>query len=407
MAPMPSQTSRFTAVTARGDTAQARSLVVNAALAAALGVATAVGLCMAVCLVGWFFADDGAHGNTLDALRVGGIAWILGLGGSADSTIGHVGLTPLGLTFIEVLVVVRFARWGWRRSDLGTDLPTPRTLMLAWGTFVGTFVVFAIVVLEAMDATSVTPSLPGTFGAALLLSGAASAWGAALESGHLSLIWSRMPDLTRSILRIAVQSALGLVAVAAIVVGISLATSFSEAGDAYTSLKLGFGDALMLTVVCALALPNVVGFALAYLTGPGFAVGTTTSVTVSSVSLITLPPIPTVAALPDAGSQPGWLIVLLFAPGLCALVATIRLQREIAADGWDQVALRGLGGGALAGFIITLFATLSGGALGDHRLSQVGAGFWPVLVCAVGGMALGGVLGGLLCAAWQRWRGAR
>lgn len=406
---MPSQTSRFAALSGRAESADARPLVVNAVVASLLAVATAVGLCMAVSLVGWFFADAGAHGSTLDALRVGGIAWILGLGGSADTSIGHVGLTPLGLTFIEVLAVVRFARWGWRRSDLGEAIPAPRTVGMAWAAFTGTFVVLAIVLLEAMDASSVTPSLAGTFGAALLLSGAAGAWGALLESGHLHDLWLRAPALARATVRIGVQAALGLAAIAAVVIAVSLAMSFSRAGDPYTSLKLGFGDALMLTLVCALSLPNAVGFAMAYLVGPGFAVGATTSVTVTSVSLIALPPFPTVAALPDTGAQPGWLVVLLFLPGVCALVAAVRLQQEFVGDdedGWDQVALRGLAGGALAGVLVTLFAVLSGGALGDHRLAHIGASFWPVLVCAVGGMALGGALGSLATAVWQRWRAA-
>ncbi|MGN6721036.1 MAG: cell division protein PerM [Marmoricola sp.] len=404
---MPSQTSRFARMTARSESTDARPLVVNATLAAVLSVAVGGGLCMAVSLLGWFFADAGAHGNTLDALRVGGVAWTFGLGGSADTTVGHIGLTPLGLTLIEVIVAIRCARWGWRRSDLEDTVVPPRTLALAGGAFVGIFVVLAVVVLEVMTASSFSPSLPGTFGAALLIGAGAGAAGWLLESGQLAVLWQQLPSLLQSVIRIAVQAGLGLVAAAAALVAISMALSFSDAGDAYTALKLGFGDALMLTVVCALALPNAIGFAIAYLTGPGFAVGTYTSVTVSSVSLISLPPFPTVAALPDPGTQPGWLIILLFIPGLCALVAAARLQRELAEDGWDQVLLRGIGGGALAGLVVAIFATLSGGALGNHRLSEIGAAFWPVLLCAVGGMALGGGLGSLLSAVWQRWRSAR
>lgn len=392
-------------MTGRSASADARPLVVNATLAAAMSVVVGVGLCMAVALLGWFFADAGAHGNTLDALRVGAVAWIFGLGGSADASVGHIGLTPLGLTVIDVVVVVRCARWGWRRSDL-PSVPAPRTVALASGAFVGIFVVLAMVVLEVMASASFRPSVPGTFGAALLIGAAGGACGWLLESGELAALWHRMPPLVRAATRIAVQAALGLVAAAAALVAISMAISFSEAGDAYTALKLGFGDALMLTVICALALPNAIGFAIAYLTGPGFAMGTYTSVSVSSVSLISLPPFPTVAALPDTGSQPGWLIILLFIPGLCALIAAARLQWEFGEDGWDRVLLRGLGGGALAGLVVSVFAGLSGGALGSHRLSEIGAGFWAVLLCAVGGMALGGALGSLLSAVWQRWRGA-
>lgn len=405
MAPMPSQTSRFTRMTSRAESVDTRSLVVNATLAAALAAVVGMALCMAVALVGWFFADAGAHGNTLDALRVGGVAWVFGLGGSADTGVGHIGLTPLGLTMIDVIVVVRCARWGWRRSEI-TDIPAPRTLGMAWGAFVGVFVVSAVVVLEVLAPSSFSLSLPGTFGAALLISATAGALGGFLESDRFDQVWLRVPPLTRSVIRVAVRAGLGLVAAAAVLVAVSMAISFSTAGDAYTALKLGFGDALMFTLVCALALPNAIGFAIAYLAGPGFAIGTGTSVTVSSVALTELPPFPTVAALPDPGSQPGWLVVLLLVPGLCALLAAAHLQREFADDSWDQILLRGLGGGALAGLAVTLFATLSGGALGNHRLSEIGAGFWPVLLCAVGGMALGGALGSLACAVWQRWRGA-
>lgn len=405
---MPSPTSRFARLTARPESTTAPSLVPNAALAGVLAVATAVALCMAVALVGWFFADAGAHGNTLDALHVGGIAWVLGLGGSADTSVGHLGITPLGLTLIELVIAIRCARWGWRHAGVGEAIPAPRALALAGGAFVGTFVVLAVVVLEVVSASSASPSVAGTFGGAVLLSAVACACGGLLESGELAALWQRMPALLRAMLGVAVQAGLGLVAAAAVLVGISLALSFSDAGNAYTTLKLGFGDALMLTLVCALALPNAIGFAISYLAGPGFAVGVTTSVTVSSVSYVSMPPFPIVAALPDPGSQPGWLVAMLAVPGLCALVASARHERDFVGEqgGWDQVLLRGLGGGALAGVAVSILAAISGGSLGDHRLSQIGPSLWPVLICAVGGMALGGALGGLISAAWQRWRAA-
>lgn len=405
---MPSPTSRFARMTARAESTPAPSLVTNAVLAAVLAVATGVGLCMAVALVGWFFADAGAHGSTLDALRVGGVAWVLGLGGSADTSVGHLGITPLGLTLIELVIAVRCARWGWRRSEVGETLPAPRVLGSAGGAFVATFVIVAVVLLEVMSASSVSPSVTGTFADALVLSAAAGAWGGLLESGRVAELWQGVPVVVRSMVRVAVRAGFGLVAAAAILVAISLALSFSDAADAYTSLRVGFGDALMLTLICALALPNAIGLAIAYLAGPGFAVGVSTSVTVSSVSFVSMPPFPIVAALPSPGTQPGWLIVLLFVPGLSALVASARHERELDGDqgGWDQVLLRGLGGGALAGLAVSILAVISGGSLGDHRLSQIGPSFWPVLICAAGGMALGGALGALLSATWQRWRTA-
>ncbi|HWU31456.1 MAG TPA: DUF6350 family protein [Marmoricola sp.] len=403
---MPSQTSRFPRLTAQAGAAETPTLVVNAVLAALLAVATTLGLCMAVALVGWFFADSGAHGNTLDALRVGGVAWVLGLGGSADTNIGHIGLTPLGLTAIEVLAVIRSAHWGWRRSEV-KEAPGSRALGMAWAVFIVTFVVLAVIVLSLFEPSSMTPSMAGTFLGALLISAIPSLWVGLSESGLIAEVWGRLSLTARASIRIGIRSTLLLIAAAALLVAVSLVRSFAEVKQPYNTLGLGFGDGIMLTILCALTLPNAVGLALAYLSGPGFAVGVSTSVTVNSVALIPLPLFPTVAALPDAGPQPGWYVVLLFVPALCALVSTGLIQREFADaedDGWDQVALRGIAGGVLAGVLIAVFAAFSGGALGDHRMSQIGAGFWAVLVTAAGGMALGGAVGGLAVAGWQRWR---
>lgn len=400
--PFPS-ISRSAASTAPSETS---SLTYNAALAALLAVAATLGLCMAVALVGWFFADTGAHGNTLDALRTGGVAWVLGLGGSAHTSIGHVGMTPLGLTVIEVLAVTRFVRWGWRRSTV-TESPQSRAMAMAWAVFVVTFVVLAVLVLAVFAPASVSPSMAGTFFCAVLISALPSAWAGLGCSGHLDEFWLRLSPTARASIRLGLRALLMLMAAAAVLVAISLIRSFSQVQQPYTSLGLGFGDAIMLTIICALTLPNVLGLALAYLTGPGFMVGVGTKVTVNSVALIPLPLFPTVAALPDAGSQPGWYVLLLFIPALCALIAGGRIQRDFAEaedDGWDAAALRGLAGGAGAGVLVAIVAALSGGALGDHRLSQIGASFWPVLVCAVGAMAVGGALGSLAVAGWQRWR---
>lgn len=413
MAPMPfpafTQIRSSAHTTSRSDGTDARSLVVDAALSGVLAVVSALGLCMAVALIAWFFADNGAHGSTVDALRAGGLAWALGLGGSANTTIGHVSLTPLGLTAIEVVAVVRATRWGWRRSGLDEALPSGRTLLTAVGVFTGTYVVLVVILTESLTTSAVSLSATGSLGAALLISGLGCGWSGLWCSGRVESWWETLPEMAQSMVRIAVGAALSLLAAAAVLVAVSWVTSFHEATDTYAALGINVGDGVILTLLCALSLPNAVGFAVAYLVGPGFAVGTGTSVTVTSVSLGALPLFPTVAALPDPGPQPGWLICLLFVPGLCALIATARLQREFAdehSEGWDRILVRGLGGGALAGVALTVFAVMSGGALGNHRMAVIGADFWPVLLCAVGGMALGGALGGLLSAVWQRWRSA-
>jgi len=408
MALMPTPISRSRRPSAAsGAGRESATWVVNGVMTAMMAAGTVLALAMAVCLVGWFFANGGAHGNTLDALRVGSAAWVLGLGASAATGIGHVALTPLGLTLIHVMAVSRSVRWAWRRFDLaGSSL---RSLGTAWGMFVLTYIVVAVIIAGLVTPASIRISMSGTVGAALVISALPSAWVGLSENGDLAGLRHRIPGTVRVAARVAVQCALMLVVAAALVVALGLVVSWGDAQATYDALHLGFGDALMLTVVCVLALPNAIGLAIAYLAGPGFAVGTATSVTVSSVSLGALPLFPMVAALPDPGSQSGWLILLLFVPALCAIAAGMRVQRHQADDGagWEQITLRGLGGGAFAGLVLAIFASVSGGALGDHRMAHIGAGFWAVMLCLVGGMALGGALGSLGTAGWQQWRGAR
>lgn len=400
---MSPQTSRFS--TSRTQPPADSTLVMNAALGALAAAATALGLCLAVAIVGWFFADSGGHGSTLDALQVGAVSWVLGLGGSANTAIGHVGLTPLGLTAIEVIAVLRCATWAWRRAAPSGSL-TPRLLLTAWATAVMTYLLATVAIVALASSSSVSPSFPGACAGALLIAAGPTAWVGLRESGLLADTWERLPLLAQVTIRSGVQTLFALVAFAAAMVALSLILSFDDARNVYDALHLGFGDALMLTLVCALTLPNMVGLGLAYLAGPGFAVGTLTSVNATSVSLGALPLVPTVAALPDNGDQPWWCVLLLFVPALCALVVAARAQRDFSDvdEGWDQPAIRGLVGGAAAGLVVAIFAGLSGGALGDHRMAEIGPDFWLTLVCAVGGVGLGGVLGGAGMAAWQRWR---
>ena len=65
----------------------------------------------------------------------------------------------------------------------------------------------------------------------------------------------------------------------------------------------------------ALVAPNLALLGSAYLLGPGFAFGTGTTVSPTAVSLGAVPAFPVLAALPNEGPTPGWLVVLMGVPG--------------------------------------------------------------------------------------------
>ncbi|UUZ57993.1 DUF6350 family protein [Nocardioides sp. B-3] len=72
---------------------------------------------------------------------------------------------------------------------------------------------------------------------------------------------------------------------------------------------------------------------------------------------------------------------------------------------WLEAALRGCGGGIVAGVAFATLASVAGGAVGPGRMRHVGPFVPEVLVAAITAFGLGGLLGAPAMAWWQR-RGA-
>jgi hypothetical protein len=157
---------------------------------------------------------------------------------------------------------------------------------------------------------------------------------------------------------------------------------------------------MLLIVLCVLRVPNAAAFSGSYLLGPGFAVGTHTLVTPTAVVLGPLPMFPLLAALPDTGPTPGWSVALLVLPPLVAALACYRVLRRYPTDRWDDAALRGAGAGLLCAVGFAVIASLSGGAVGPGRMTQVGPFVFQVLLHGIATFGVGGLLGSLL-ATWR------
>ncbi|WP_310964507.1 cell division protein PerM [Nocardioides terrisoli] len=383
--------------------AEQRPLVAAGALAAAVTVGATLVLCMAVAVIGWFLADAGAHGQTTDALRVGADAWLLGHGADLSAAGGPIGITPLGLTLMVLVVGYRSGRWAARNAEPARD---DRSLATAVLVCAGVYVVLAVLVALLATRSGAEPSVPRAVLGGLVLPVVGCGLGLAQGTGRLTTWWQAVPDQVRSIVTGALSGAMLLVAAGAVLSAVSLVLSFNDTADLFSSLHLSFGDALMLLLASALVAPNAVLLATSWLAGPGFAVGTGTSVTATAVTLGPLPAFPLLAALPGPGSTPGWWGAFLAAPPLCALAGAVLVQRRRPVLAWDAAVLRGLGSGLGAGALVWLLAALAGGPMGTGRMADIGVPSAQLLVVAVGGMSLGGILGGVGASAWQR-RAAR
>jgi len=378
--------------------APGRSLSVAAAVAGGLAAATTLVICLAVALIGWFLADAGAHGDTTDALRVGADAWLVGHGSHLELTGLPIGITPLAVTMMLVLGAFRGGR---RAARHAVEVVDDRVLGVAVAAFVGAYVVVAVTVCVLATEIGATPGLGRTVLGAVLVAGLAGGLGLAVGTDRYDAWVDLVPAWAREVGVAATTGALALFAAGAAVVGVSLLLSLNEASAVLSSLDLSVGDALTLTVVTALLAPNLALLGSSYLLGPGFAVGTGTVVSPTTVSLGAIPAFPVLAALPDEGPTPGWLVVLIGVPVLAAAYGVLATGGRTLP--LDLAAIRGAAAGLLAGVLIALAISLAGGALGTGRLTDIGAPTAEVLVFATGTMSVGGLLGGLV-QAWARRR---
>jgi hypothetical protein len=378
-----------------------RALSIGAAVAGAGAALITLAVCMSIALTGWFLADAGAHGDTTDALRVGADAWLVGHGSHLVLSGVPLGMVPLALTMILVMAAFRSGRWAALNSAPADD---DRGLTTAVATFSCAYVVVAVVTCVLASHSGASPVLGRAVLGALLVSVFAGGSGIAAGSGRLEAWVDQLPVWVTDVVAGAVAGLLCLVAASAALVGIALLVSFNEAANVLSGLDLSVGDAITYTAVVALFAPNAVLFGSAYLLGPGFALGTGTTVSPTAVSLGVVPAYPVLAALPDEGPIPGWLVGLLAVPVLAAGIGVALTHRRHDPMPYDLAAIRGAAAGFGAGLLITVLVALAGGPLGTGRMADIGAPVAEVLVFATGLMGAGGLVGALAQNWWRRRR---
>jgi hypothetical protein len=379
-------------------------LTVSAAIAGVGAAFTMMLTFMAVSVIGWFLADAGAHGQTTDALRVGADVWLVGNGSGLTVRGAPIGMVPLTLTALIFVVVHRWGRWAATTSQPVDD---DRALGIAATIFTGLYMVVAVVTCVLVGQEDSGPGLGRTIVGAMLVAGIAGTLGLASGTGRLSVAVERVPAWVRTVAYGATASFLLLLAASALLVAVMTMLGLNEAASMMTGLDLSASDYLMYTLATVAVVPNAVLFGSAYLIGPGFAVGTGTSVSTSVVSLGPMPAFPLLAGLPEAGPTPEWVMGFLAVPVVVAIAGGVLAQRAYRVTAYDSAALRGFGCGAGAALLSTVAIALAGGAMGTGRMADVGAPIGEVFVSAVAAMSLGGLVGGLVTAWWQRRTDAR
>lgn len=367
----------------------ARGAVAGGCVAGLAAASTSAVLCVAVAL-----AAAGSGDSARSAGEAGLVAWLLAHGSGLQLDTVDVRAVPLGLTLLLgccAFASARRVRVGsrWRAGSV------PATRSALAGTLLG-FTVAYVVVVVGLGAIAVLLGsdvhLVRAVAVAALL--AAGACGLGLV-GPRSMIDRAQRVLPFTLLAMLRGAAVGCLVMLLGTVMVFLAAVLASAGrflDLSSALELTWPGALMLFATFLLALPNLLGLTGAVLLGPGFALGTGTTVTATSVTLGAVPGWPPLAALPGSGTTPGWAVALLVIPVLAGVAAGWLGASCSVGASWRRISTAA-GSGVLAGLAVAGWVLASGGAVGPGRMADIGAAA-SVLPLALATLGAGALIGG-------------
>jgi hypothetical protein len=350
-----------------------RSLPRAAAWTGGIAALTGAVLGALIAVLCWL-PDAGVSGHPLSAVRAGVLGFLA-------AQHGGLVLDNVPTTFAPLLGTFVVAALAWRAGaaldELAAQLGERRRRVLLRAGLIQAMsyaaVCLALVQLSRLGTTSVR--LAPAAVAAFLLFGCVAV---------PVLVRPALPAHVRAGLRGAGAALAVYVGAGALLVGGSLVMHASDVMR--LSRQVGGGlsglPVLVLGILCA---PNAAVAGAAYLAGPGFAVGTGTTVTAFSSSHGVLPAFPMLAALPTGDGANAVVLTWMVVSLLCAGFAAARLAGH--AEGARGVAVAV----AAAGCGMALLAWLGGGAIGTGALSVVGASPWLAGLSVAGEIATVGL----------------
>lgn len=335
-------------------------------------------------LAGWLSHRTGAFSGVL----AGGVrTWLVSHGSSI--TISGVSVTaiPLGATVCALLIVLFVTT-----KALDEPITEVGTFVAIVAGTVGVLAGLLSLVTSSQDySTSLVRSAVGGF----IVAGFGAAMGTAVKARSVETLWPTDNADVRSVVTAAAHGLFALIGAALTIVIALLALHIGRAGDLWAALGPGFFGSIGLAGLCLAVIPNLALWAVAVLLGPGFALGTSTSVDLTGAHLGAVPGLPVLAGLPAPGEFSGWVFLLGLIPLLAGMYAGWQLPTDTERPLIARVVL-GTGAGAVAGLVIGSLVALSGGSIGPERMAATGPPTVSVMLVAVGVLALGGAIGAAL-----------
>ncbi|HET7174280.1 MAG TPA: DUF6350 family protein [Nocardioidaceae bacterium] len=376
-----------------------RPLVATAVLATAVVAVSGVVLCVAASVVGWFAGDAGTFGA---AVRIGGVAWLVGNGAGLQVAGYDVSLAPLGSVLLAGYALYRGGRWAGRTALV----PGPATIRRAVGAAGAVYAVAALVAWVATRGLGAHPVLWRALAVTAVVGAGCVGLGILAGSGRSVVATCRLPEEVAASMYGGLAGLAIMVGAGAVALAASLLAHFSTAVTLAEGMHSGLVGGLILALVGMALVPNAVLCGSAFIAGPGFAVGTGTMVAPGHVRLGPMPDFPLLAAVP-AQATAWWQAALVGVPVVAGLVAGLVALRRCPTHGLDRESLRGALAGLAAGAALGLLCAMAAGSIGPGRMSQVGPDTLAtlavcVVACLVGGAAAGPVRV-LVAHGWARW----
>lgn len=373
------------------DAPARRTPVAGALAALGAGGLGLVVVALAVLLV--WAAEERTGASAVEALRAVLQVWLAAHGTVLDVPDGRLALTPLGLVALPLWLLWRAGR-SVSRESRATSVRGACVAALAVAVPYAALVAGLAAAVQSGD---VRPSLLSAAGNGLGVALTGAVAGALRPDRLWRAAWLRLGERARRVLP-AVAAASGVLAAGgALLAGGSLAAHGSRAAELAGAADPGpVGGAALLLLGVSLV-PNAVVWGVAWLAGPGFAVGIGTVVGPFAHDLGPVPSLPLLAALPGGG-LPGWAgaLALLVPLGAGAVAGGLLAgPRETAVVTRRALADTGLAA-VTCGLLWALLAWLAGGAAGGARLSAVGPSPWQAGAALAAEVAVGALAAVLL-----------
>ena len=334
-------------------------------------------------LVGWATAaDSGASAG--EALRSAVQVWLVGHGTALAIPGGRFSLAPLGLTALPAVLLYLAAG----RATRAAAVATLRGAVSLTAMLAGAYAVMSALLALVARTADIRPLPVSAFLAAAVLAVAGGGTGAIRASGSWPALRRRVPASAGLAVTGGVGGLATLIAGGALLAAASLAAHHDAALAMMRGLDTGVLGGLLLLLACLLYVPTAVVWSASYAAGPGFALGSATTVAPWGTELGAAPAFPLLGALPGGDDSSPALLVLAvpLAAGILAGLLVERTDRRRSAaelHTWRQSAAAGLGAGAVTGLGMAVLTAAASGAAGPGRLGQTGPPWWGWLVVAV------------------------